>query len=33
MILGKAPIKVEFDANAVFRDFGLTDYIVTWDFD
>lgn len=33
MILGKAPIKVEFDANAVFRDFGLRDYLVTWDFD
>jgi len=33
MILGKAPVKVEFDANSVFRDFGLKDYLVTWDFD
>ena len=33
MILGKAPTKVEFDANSVFRDFGLKEYLVTWDFD
>jgi len=33
MILGKAPAKIEFDANAVFRDFSLSEYLVSWDFD
>lgn len=33
MIFGKSPIKVEFDANTVFRDFGLREYLVIWDFD
>ncbi|HBB04552.1 TPA: hypothetical protein DCZ39_06805 [Patescibacteria group bacterium] len=32
MIVGKAPSKVVFDAGAVFRDLGLSDYKIIWDF-
>lgn len=32
MIVGKAPSKVMFDASAVFRDLGLSDYKIIWDF-
>ncbi len=32
MIVGKAPSKVSFDANAVFKDLGLSDYKIIWDF-
>jgi hypothetical protein len=33
MVLGKAPSKVMFDASAVFKDLGLSDYNIIWDFD
>ena len=33
MIVGKAPSKVMFDASAVFKDLGLSDYKIIWDFD
>ena len=32
MIVGKAPTKVLFDASSVFKDLGLTDYKIIWDF-
>ncbi|MCX6823665.1 MAG: PKD domain-containing protein [candidate division SR1 bacterium] len=32
MILGKAPSKVMFDASSVFKDLGLSDYKIIWDF-
>lgn len=32
MIVGKAPSKVMFDASAVFKDLGITDYKIVWDF-
>ena len=32
MIVGKAPSKVMFDASEVFKDLGLTDYKILWDF-
>ncbi|MFA6255913.1 MAG: PKD domain-containing protein [Candidatus Absconditabacterales bacterium] len=32
MIVGKAPSKVQFDASAVFKDLGLNDYKIIWDF-
>lgn len=32
MIVGKAPSKVMFDASAVFKDLGLSDYKIVWDF-
>jgi hypothetical protein len=32
MIVGKAPSKVMFDANSVFKDLGLTDYKIIRDF-
>lgn len=33
MVLGKAPSKVMFDASAIFKDLGLSDYTIIWDFD
>jgi len=33
MIVGKTPTKVMFDANSVFKDLGLSDYKIIWDFD
>ena len=33
MILWKAPSKVMFDASSVFKDLGLSDYKIIWDFD
>jgi hypothetical protein len=33
MVLGKAPSKVMFDASAIFKDLGLSDYNIIWDFD
>jgi len=32
MILWKAPSKVMFDASSVFKDLGLSDYKIIWDF-
>ena len=32
MIVGKAPSKVLFDASSVFKDLGITDYKIIWDF-
>jgi hypothetical protein len=32
MIVGKTPSKVMFDAGAVFKDLGLSDYKIIWDF-
>jgi hypothetical protein len=32
MIVGKAPSKVMFDASEIFKDIGLADYKITWDF-
>ncbi len=32
MIVGKNPIKVTFDAGAVFKDLWLTSYKIIWDF-
>lgn len=32
MSVGKAPTKVMFDAGAVFKDLGITDYKIVWDF-
>ena len=32
MIVGKTPSKVMFDASAVFKDLGLSDYKIIWDF-
>lgn len=32
MIVGKTPSKVMFDASDVFKDLGLTDYKIGWDF-
>ena len=33
MILWKTPSKVMFDASSVFKDLGLSDYKIIWDFD
>lgn len=33
MLVGRAPTKVLFDASAVFKDLGLSDYKISWDFD
>lgn len=32
MIVGKAPTKVMYDASSVFKDLGLSDYKIIWDF-
>jgi len=32
MSVGKAPSKVMFDASKVFKDLGITDYKILWDF-
>lgn len=32
MIIGKTPAKAVFDAGAVFRDLGISDYKIIWDF-
>lgn len=32
MVVGKTPSKVMFDASAVFKDLGLSDYKIIWDF-
>ena len=32
MVVGKAPSKVMFDASAVFKDIGINDYKIIWDF-
>lgn len=33
VVAGKVPRKITFDASAVFRDYGIADYVISWDLD